>query len=152
MAGQSTSTVIIFIAAMLTASLVAGTLTTTVGKLQYPVDEISSNINEQLTTDIEIISDTGNTSSIYNNSTNTVTLLIKNTGSQPLHPNTTQFDILIDTTYTPATNVTLLDSQDTRWSAGEVVRVTMKADLTTGEHTITVYVNEKQDRLRFYHA
>jgi len=107
MAGDSVSTLILFIAAMLVAAGVAGTLVTNVNDLTNSVDSQSGDMTDKIDTDIEIISDPGS-HAVYNSSgAENITLLVKNTGRKTLTADSTALDVLVDGSYVSSDEFTV---------------------------------------------
>ncbi|MCU4717148.1 flagellar protein G [Halapricum hydrolyticum] len=150
MASVSASHLILFIASVLVAASVAGTITNTVGRLSDGVSDQGDALSQDVRTDVEIISDSG--AQIYNRSDNqNVTLLMKNTGSRVLPANGDQMVILLDGVLQSPLEVTVIEGQDPdSWRPGDVVRVEFGApDLDAGDHRIKVTVNGDEEVFRF---
>ncbi|MCG1002943.1 MULTISPECIES: flagellar protein G [Halobacterium] len=145
MASVSSSTLIIFIASILVAASVAGTMTNGVQRLSSALGDRSVDVSEQIRTDIELINDPASPSSIY--ADGNVTLLVKNTGSKALPARPGTFDVLVDGRYVPPSNVTVLNGG--RWQTGDVARVTLEQNLSAGDHRILVTVNGDEELLEF---
>ncbi|MCD2200453.1 flagellar protein G [Halobacterium sp. KA-4] len=146
MASVSSSTLIIFIASILVAASVAGTMTNGVQQLSGALADRSVDVSHEIRTDVEIISDPGSPSSIYANGT--ITLLVKNTGSQTLAASPKTFDVLVDGQYEVPSNVTVIDGG--QWHKGDVTRVTLQRDLPDGDHRIVVTVGGDEEVLEFH--
>jgi len=147
MASVSSSTLIIFIASILVAASVAGTMTNGVQRLSGALGDRSVDVSEQIRTDVELISDPGTPSAIYDGSNDTVTLLVKNTGSKALPARPGTFDILVDGQYISPSSVTVLGGG--QWRRGDVVRVTLERNLSAGDHRVVVTVNGDEELLEF---
>ncbi|MGB9965988.1 flagellar protein G [Halobacterium hubeiense] len=145
MASVSSSTLIIFIASILVAASVAGTMTNGVQRLSGALGDRSVDVSDEIRTDVEVISDPGSPSAIYDNGT--ITLLVKNTGSNTLPARPGAFDVLVDGQYVVPSNVTVLDGET--WQTGDVVRVTLEQELAEGDHRIAVTVNGDEELLEF---
>jgi len=148
-ASVASSTLILFIASLLVAASVAGTMTNGVERIGAALGDRSADVSSEIRTDIAIISDAGSPASIYNESGDgNLTLLVKNTGSQPLSNDPTNFEILLDGAYqTGATTEVLVDSS---WRPGTVVRVTISGvSLSAGDHRVLVIVNGDREELQF---
>ena len=79
MSGVSASHLVIFIASIVVAAGVAGTLVTQVDRVSTSIVSQNEDVEERIDTDIRIISDTGS-DAIYDNDNNgTLTLYVKNT-------------------------------------------------------------------------
>ena len=148
MASVSSSTLIIFIASILVAASVAGTMTSGVQRLSGALGDRSVDVSEEIRTDVEIISDPGSPASIYDENNTTLTLLIKNTGSQSLPTDPELIDVIVDGTYATSKSVTVLG--DGEWTVGNVVRLNATGtDLPPGDHRVVVIVNGDRETLRF---
>lgn len=146
MASVSASHLILFIASMVIAAGVAGTFMQGVSRLSQGIDDQSLEVSEEVRTDIEVISDPG--SSVYNNSSNTVTLLVKNTGTSDIPAESQFIDILLDGQY--QTNVTLTVVDGDRWRPNNVVRLEIGgADLANDDHRVKLIVNGDEEVFRF---
>jgi flagellar protein FlaG len=145
-ASVSASHLILFIASLVIAAGVAGTFTQGISRLSQGIDDQSLEVSEEVRTDIEVISDAG--SPVYNNSTNTVTILVKNTGTSTLDNDTRFVEILLDGQY--RTNVTSTVVDGTAWQPNNVVRLEIGgADLSAGDHRVKVIVNGDEEVFRF---
>ena len=118
MASVSISHLVIFIASLLVASAVAGTLVTGVDRISESVGDRSIETSETIRTDIEIISDTGSDAVVQDD---TIVALVKNTGSTSLDPDPRQLDVLLNGQYVPRQNVTVEPVTDDTWNGGDVV-------------------------------
>lgn len=150
MASVSASHLILFIASVLVAASVAGTITGTVGRLSDGVSDQGDALSQDVRTDIEIISDSG--AQIYNRSGNqNVTLLVKNTGSRALPANGDQLAVLLDGVLQSEFDVAVLDGENPdSWRPGDVVRVEVNTpDLDPGDHRVKVTINGDEEVFRF---
>lgn len=151
MAGDSVSTLILFIAAMLVAAGVAGTLVTNVNELSNSVDTQSSDVTDKIDTDIEIISDPGS-DAVYDDTAGTVTILVKNTGQKTLADDGTGLDVLVNGSYVSsgAMTVTVQDGGGP-WRRGTVAALEIDRSLAPGEeHRVQVTVNGAEEVFEFY--
>lgn len=152
MSGVSVSHLVLFIASLVVAAGVAGTLVTEVDRVSQSVSQQGDEVSEAIATDIEMISDTGS-DAIYNSSGNeNVTVLVKNTGSQRLAADARALDVLVDGVYVPSTNITVErpDAPGERtWDEGSVVRIEIDRALDSGDHRVTVRVNGNEAVLQF---
>jgi flagellar protein FlaG len=148
MSGVSATHLVIFIASIVVAAGVAGTLVTQVDRVSESITDQSEGVEEQIDTDIKIISDTGNTSSIYNTSANELTLYVKNTGKTELQIEQDTIDVLIEGQFNEPSNVTRVNDDSVRWPPGSVVEITVDNVDITGDTRITVAVNGNEDTIR----
>ncbi|MFD1634573.1 flagellar protein G [Haloplanus ruber] len=146
MASVSASHLILFIASMVIAAGVAGTFTQGISRLSQGIDDQSLEVSEEVRTNIEVISDAG--SPVYNNSTNTVSLLVKNTGTTDIPPDSQFIEILVDGRYRTNITVTVIDG--TEWRPNNVVRLDIGgADLSSGDHRAKIIVNGDEEVFAF---
>jgi flagellar protein FlaG len=146
MASVSASHLILFIASLVIAAGVAGTFTQGISRLSQGIDDQSLEVSEEVRTDIEVISDAG--SPVYNNSTKTVTILVKNTGTSTLDNDTRFIEILLDGQYRTNVTSTVVDGE--QWGPSNVVRLEIGgADLSAGDHRVKVIVNGDEEVFRF---
>jgi flagellar protein FlaG len=146
MASVSASHLILFIASLIIAAGVAGTFTQGVSRLSQGIDDQSLEVSQEVRTDVEIISDAG--SPVYDNDTNTVTLLVKNTGTRTLNNDSRFVDILLDGEYQPNVTTTVVDGDE--WRPNNVIRLELTGvDLTPGDHRVKLVVNGDEEVFRF---
>lgn len=148
MASVSASHAILFIAAISVSAVVAGTTVTTANDISRAIDGVGSGLATEIDRDVTIISDPG--SPVYNNSSNTITLLVKNTGSQRLPIRTEETTVLVDGV--PATNVSIsVVGKHEDWRPGDVARIKAEIDISDGAHRVIVSVRENSDLFMFSH-
>ena len=147
MASVSTSHLILFIASLTIAAGVAGTLVQGVEGVSNAIDDRSLDIEDEILTDIEVISDPA--SPIYNTSGNeNATILVKNTGSQRLQASTNAVEIIIDGEL--KRNVTLTVPDGVRWDTGEVARIEISTPgLGPGDHRVKIIANGDEEVFEF---
>jgi len=145
-ASVSSSHLILFIASLLIAASVAGTFTQGVQRLSSALGDRSLDVAQDVRTDVEIISDSGS-DAIYDDSTDTVTVLVKNTGSLDLPADSDQIEVLVDGRYQVDVTVTVLDGE--AWRVGNVVELEASETLDAGDHRVTVIVNNDEEVLEF---
>lgn len=145
MASVSISHLILFIASLIVAAGVAGTLTAGVDRVGAAIDDESLDVSQQLRTDIEVISDSG--SSVHSNATGNVTLYVKNTGSLNLPPDGTGLDVLVDGSYVVDTTVTPLDGS---WNTGDVIVLEANVgSLAPGDHRAKLVIGGDEEVFTF---
>jgi flagellar protein FlaG len=141
---------ILFIAALTVALGVSTTLMSNVQDISHSIGAKGDGVTETIETDVEIISDPGSPSAVYDNSTGNVTLLIKNTGQKTLAADGTELDILVDGEYAAIADSEVVGSPAaTTWQSGDVLRVTVTKTLDAGSHRVTVHANGDTAELRF---
>lgn len=149
MASVSVSHLILFIASLVVAASVAGTMTTGVDRLTGAIDDESLDMEQTVRSDVEVISDAG--AGVYNRSgTGNVTLFVKNTGSNSLAVSADVFDVLLDGRYKVNVTVSPVTAGAHSWRPGEVVRVEISAPaLQPGDHRARLIVGGDEEVFRF---
>jgi flagellar protein FlaG len=147
MASVSSSTLILFIASILVAASVAGTMTNGVSRLSDALGDRSIDVSNEIRTDIDVISDPGS-DAVYSESNGNVTLLLKNTGSQTLSTDPDTLDIIIDGQYATAVSTRVV-GEDTDWEKGAVLEVEIDRSLDAGSHRAVVIVNDHRETFEF---
>ncbi|GAD51310.1 flagella-related protein flaG [Halarchaeum acidiphilum MH1-52-1] len=150
MAGTSVSKLIIFIASLLVATSVAMTLTGSVIDIQGSLSQQGVNTANDIASDVTIASDPGSPGAIYDDGNETVTLLVKNSGSKTLTADPSSIDVLVDGRYGNVTSVTDLGERGDEWEPDETVRVTVHRDLDPGAHRAKVLAGGSTSTMRFY--
>lgn len=147
MASVSSSTLILFIASILVAASVAGTMTNGVSRLSDALGDRSIDVSHEIRTDIDVISDPGS-DAVY--AGGQVVLLVKNTGSQPLSTDPNTLDIIIDGEYQTDVSTAVLGS-DQDWRQGAVLEVTINKTLTANNnpHRVVVIANDDRETFEF---
>lgn len=154
MGSVSASHLIIFIASLVVAAGVAGTLVTEFDRVSQSITEQSDRMSEQIETDIRIISDTSpDANAIYDDTADNVTLLVKNTGAVDLTASADSIDLLIEGRFINPENITVevVENDEAMWTPGSVVRIeadTESVDLA-GETRISVTTNENEATVLF---
>lgn len=149
MASVSISHLILFIASLVIAASVAGTMTAGVDRLTGAIDDESLDMAETVRSDVEVISDSG--AGVYNQSgEENVTLLVKNTGSNTLPVDAKAFDVLLDGRYEVNVTVSPVTADADSWRPGEVVRLEIDAPgLSAGDHRVRLVVGGDEEVFRF---
>jgi len=151
MSGVSASHLVIFIASIVVAAGVAGTLVTQVDRVSTSIVSQNEDVEERIDTDIRIISDTGS-DAIYDNDNNgNLTLYVKNTGGTELNVQEDDVDVLIEGSFNSPDTVSRVDDTTDRWPPGTVIEVTVSdPGINTGDDVrVTVSVRENEDTIRF---
>ena len=159
MASVPVSHLVLFIASLVIAAGVVGTVTTGVDRVSAAVEDGSLDATQQLRTDVTVISDP--TAGVYDPNAGTdgnVTLLIKNVGTQRLAPDGSGLDVVFDGHFIrpDATTGTVVSTPGaTVWARGDVLRLTIDLDAVDGVTGLTspsdhrVYITIHGDEERF---
>lgn len=152
MAGVSASHLIIFIASLVVAAGVVGTLTTGVDRVSSAIDDRSLDVSQQVRTDVAFVSDSGATSS-YTAGEN-LTVHVRNTGSQgiPLEPSA--MDLVFNGEFVSSSEflVNDADGTDTVWRPGSVANITINSaehEIQPDDNRLVLIVNEDEETFEF---
>ena len=151
MSGVSASHLVIFIASIVVAAGVAGTLVTQVDRVSTSIVSQNEDVEERIDTDIRIISDTGSDAIYDNDNNDNLTLYVKNTGGTELNVQEDDVDVLIEGSFNSPDTVSRVDDTTDRWPPGTVIEVTVSdPGINTGDDVrVTVSVRENEDTIRF---
>jgi flagellar protein FlaG len=135
MSGVSASTLVIFIASILVAAGVAGTLVTTVGDISTSAETRGDAITESIDSDIELLNDGGGSSFYVEDDTNNtaeITVYVRNTGSTTLSKNESKLDVLVNGLFVQDgnLNITSMNGDNTQdsWAEDEVIEIVISLD------------------------
>jgi flagellar protein FlaG len=149
MASESVSSLILFIASLVVAAGVAGTLTTGVQRVSSSIDEGSLDTAQQIRTDVEIINDPSRN---YDDTTD-LTLYIKNTGTQGILNKPESFSIIANGDFVPNSDITVSDANNNGIEAfreGDVAEIVIPAGyIDSGDNRIFLTVNSDEEVLQF---
>jgi len=156
MASVSASHLIIFIASLVIAAGVVGTLTTGVDRVSSAIDDRSLDVSQQVRMDMAIISDPGNAA--YD-SGNNLTIHVRNTGSQgvPIE-NAEAVDIVLNGKFVGNGDLTITDANEGAsnvWRPGDVVEIIIDNDgdsyniESTVDNRLILTVNEDEETFEF---
>lgn len=155
MSSTSISSLILFIAAMVVAAGVAGTLVTAVTDVSSSVSTQTGDTAETIDTDIEIISDAGS-DAVYDAENDTVTLYVKNTGENTLPSDGSGLDVVLDgeyvssEAYLPGDGSGIEIHGDDHWRPGAVAELEIDRTLEAGaEHRAVVTINSSRAVFEF---
>ncbi|NUE01484.1 flagellar protein G [Halorubraceae archaeon YAN] len=156
MASVSTSHLIIFVASLVVAAGVVGTLTTGVDRVSSAVQDGSLDVSQQVRTDVTIISDPGSSIVVENGDEEVdVTVHVRNTGSQTIPARESAIDLFLNGQF-QGDNDFVIEVQGTTdnpnvWRPDEVVEITITTEennLDT-DNRIFLTVNGDQEEFEF---
>ncbi|KDE59547.1 flagellin [Halostagnicola sp. A56] len=159
MASVSATHIILFIASMVVAAGIAGTVVLEVDDLSGAIETQGSATASEIGTEIDIVSDAGHPEAIYDPTAGdgNVTVYVKNVGDEHLEAHHSSVDVLLDGRYVSHeyTELEHQYSESNTWQTGDVValRIDVAAadDLeATGDTTVTVIANDNEDSIDFY--
>ncbi|WP_284012725.1 flagellar protein G [Halobaculum litoreum] len=149
MAGGSAAELILFIAAIVIAASVAGTLTSEVDRVSDAISAKSLDVAGEIRADTEIVSDAG--AGVYNRSGDgNVTIHVRNTGASDLPADPGTVDVVLDGAYVTDVNVSVVDGGET-WHRGDVVTIEFApaTALDPGDHRLKLVVRGDEEVFRF---
>ncbi|SDR38406.1 flagellin [Natronobacterium texcoconense] len=156
MASVSATHIILFIASVVVAAGVAGTIVVEVNQLSDAVETRGSSVSEEIATDIQVTSDAAYAESIYDETADEVTVLVKNVGSESVQAHPSEVDVLVDGRFIQSDDMTVerVDVDDDTWRPGGVVEVTIDVSNddnvdVSGDTRVTVIVNDNEDSIDF---
>ena len=156
MSGVSASTLIIFIASILVAAGVAGTLVTTVGEISTSAETKGDAITESIDAEIQLLNDGGGADFYTENGDGTanVTVYVRNTGSTTLTKRPDELDVLINGLFVrnENLNVTSMNGDpEPAWVEGEVIEIEIGLDeqLDGSGNRLTVSTRGAERSLEF---
>ncbi|ESS08471.1 MAG: putative archaeal flagellar protein G [uncultured archaeon A07HN63] len=149
MASESVSSLILFIASLVVAAGVAGTLTTGVQRVSSSIDEGSLDTAQQIRTDVEIVNDPGRDYT----SGGQLTLYVKNTGTQGILNKSESFDIVFNGQFVQNSDITISDANGNDIEAfreGDVAEIEIQSpDIASGDNRVFLTVNSDEEVLEF---
>ncbi len=162
MSGVSASTLVIFIASILVAAGVAGTLVATVGDISTSAESRGDAITESIDTDIELLNDGGGTN-FYSEDPEVfdggeyeaeITFFVRNTGSTALLAEPDEIDVLVNGLFVSDADMSVqVESGEDNgvWAEGEVVElvVGLEDPLDGNGNRLTVSVTGTERSLEF---
>ena len=152
MASVSASHLIIFVASLVIAVGVVGTLTTGVERVSSSIDDGSLDVSQQIRMDMSVISDPGAPN--INDETDQLTINVRNTGSQPVPIEESAVDIVYNGQFLAAGDFTIDDANgngDTVWRPGSVIEIVVTGDHLNdpGDNRLFLTVNGDEELFEF---
>lgn len=149
MASVSASHLIIFIASLVIAAGVVGTLTTGVDRLNTAIEDRSLDVTQQVRMDMAFVSDPGAT---YSAADTEVSVYVRNTGSQgvPIQPEAV--DVVFNGNFVANEDLEIQDANGDApvWDPGTVVNITVtNTTIKNGDNRLLLTVNEDQEEFEF---
>lgn len=151
MASVSVSHLIIFIASLVVAAGVAGTLTTGVERVSNAVEDGSLDVSQQVRTDIDVVSDPKSPTLDANDN---VTVYVRNTGSQGIFIQPDSIDMVLNGDFVPNSEFTVTDANGDRTTArpGDVMAIEINNDngyVNSGDNRLYITVNSDEEVYEF---
>lgn len=162
MSGISASTLVIFIASILVAAGVAGTLVTTVGDISSSAEAQGDELSDSIDTEIQILNDGGGSSfyqeDVENGDNETVdgliTMYVRNTGTTTLSQDPDQIDVMVNGRLIASEDLGLQSMNGGNaavWAEDEVIEVeiSLAEPLDGSGNRVTVSVEGSEKVIEF---
>ncbi|MCQ4332377.1 hypothetical protein KM295_02520 [Natronomonas sp. F2-12] len=156
MSGVSASTLVIFIASIVVAAGVAGTLVTTVGEISTSAETKGDEITDSIDAEIELLNDGGGADFYTENGDGTanVTVYVRNTGTTTLSKDPDELDVLVNGLFVQNGNLNVTSMNgDTgsAWAEDEVIEIEIELDeqLDGSGNRLTVRTGGAERSLEF---
>jgi len=126
-ASVSSAHLVLFIAAVLVSAAVAGTFTSSASRLGNAMEEDSRVEAEQVDASIRIVSDASSPETVYDPDTETLTVVVKNTGDETLSSLPDAVPVLVNGTYQSDVRTEVVTGGE--WRPGDLLRVRVNVSL-----------------------
>jgi len=150
MASVSASHLIIFIASLVIAAGVVGTLTTGVDRLNNAIDDRSLDVTQQVRMDMAFVSDPG---AEYTAESDTqISVYVRNTGSQGVPIEPSAVDVVFNGQFIGNDDLEIQDANGNEpvWRPGGVVNITVtNTSIRSGDNRLRLTVNEDEETFEF---
>lgn len=148
MASVSASHLIIFVASLVIAAGVVGTLTTGVERVSSSIDDGSLDVSQQIRMDMSVISDSG---ADYPNNESNVDIHVRNTGSQSVPIEESSIDVVFNGEFLGSDRFEVADANgdDTVWRPGGVIRITLDSPELDNDNRLFLSVNGDEETFEF---
>jgi len=152
MASVSASHLIIFVASLVIAAGVVGTLTTGVERVSSSIDDGSLDVSQQIRMDMSIVSDPGAEYEVDE----PLTIHVRNTGSQQVPIEPSQFDVVFNGDFIANDNLEIEDANDPDediWRPNHVVSITIEGDeneIQDDDNRLVLTVNDDEETFQFH--
>jgi len=149
MASVSASHLIIFVASLVIAAGVVGTLTTGVERVSSSIDDGSLDVSQQIRMDMSVISDSGH---MYDSGSN-ITIHVRNTGSQQVAIERSSVDLVLNGQFLGEEEYTVSDANgdENIWRPGGVIAVDIDASNfeSSTDYRLFLTVNADEELFEF---
>jgi flagellar protein FlaG len=149
MASVSASHLIIFIASLVIAAGVVGTLTTGVDRLNTAIEDRSLDVTQQVRMDMSFVSDPG---ADYDSNADEVSVYVRNTGSQGVPIEPSAVDVVFNGEFVSNDDLEIQDANGDApvWRPDEVVNITVtNTTIRDGDNRLRLSVNEDEETFEF---
>ncbi|MXR19194.1 flagellin [Halobacterium bonnevillei] len=136
MASVSSAHLVLFIAAILVSAAVAGTVTESASRVGSAVEADSDLESQRVDADVRIVSDADSPTAVYDDSSETLTLYVKNVGGRTLPSKPDDVPVLVNGNYQSDVQTTVLDGD--AWRPGTLLELSVNVTLADGAETRVV--------------
>jgi len=150
MGSVSVSHLIIFIASIVVAAGVAGTLAGGVTSVSSAIDDGTVDVTQEIRTDITVLNDPSIT--FQTTDSTSIDVYVRNTGSTDLHPRPANIDIIYNGRFisNEEFTVTEVESDASSWKPGDVVEITLTdVEVQDGRNNVYIIVNGNEEEYTF---
>ncbi len=145
MSDPSIPQLILFVVLVTAATGLTLTMIDSSERLRSGIEDAGDATAEGVRADVRIL--TSGDDPPYDSTDETVTVLVKNTGDEPLPATADAVDVIVDGGYVADPTVEVVDGD--RWHPGTVVRITVDRRLDPGAHRVRVDVVGASDTVQF---
>ena len=146
MASVSASHLIIFVASLVIAAGVVGTLTTGVERVSSSIDDGSLDVSQQIRMDMSVISDPGEPTI----EDNQITIHVRNTGSQAVPRDASSFDVVLNGEFASDLDIGDPNDEGDVWRPGGVVSITVVTpEVEPDDNRLFLTVNGDEELFEF---
>lgn len=136
MASVSATHLVLFIAAILISAAIAGTVTESATRVGSAIEAESGLEADHVDAEIEVVSDAESPSAVYNNTSDTLTLYVKNVGARTLPADPDDVPVLVNGEYQSDVETTVLEGD--AWRPDALLRIRVTVSLPDGAQTRVV--------------
>lgn len=143
----STESILILITTVAVAAIAVGIITGISDDLSERVEFINEEKSEIARSDMTIVSDLGS-DNVYNETTNELVLLIRNTGERRLE--LSRVNLFVEDDVKPIDSVEVIQDSSDVWSPEDVIRLNATINLDSGRNNILVEKFGAEDDIVLY--
>lgn len=136
MASVSATHLVLFIAAILISAAIAGTVTESASRVGSAIESDSDLESQRVDAEVQVVSDADSPGAVYDNSSDTLTLYVKNVGGRRLPSDPSDVPVLVNGNYQSDVQTTVLE--DDAWRPGTLLEVRVNVTLADGAQTRVV--------------
>jgi flagellar protein FlaG len=155
MSGVSASTLVLFIASIVVAAGVAGTLVTTVNDISTSAETQGDAVSDSINTNIEILND-GEGTKFYTESGGdaNITVYVRNSGTTPIQQDADSIDVLLNGRLIRSSSLSVTSTEGgdaNAWEEDEVLEIVVGPidQLSGSGNRVTVSVDGAEQSVEF---